>query len=359
MAGGSAQEKTEQPTGKRLSQARQRGQIPKSRDLTMVIVLMGGVYAIFQNANRIFDNYRVLVQELWGEGFHVMRGGGFLGSDGAVSILRHLGAMVGPVVLTAAALAVTVTVFQTKGIVISLQPLSPSFSKINPLAGMKRVLISPRALMEILKSFIKLAIVIYVSYGVLRSEYQVLPQLCGRGLPEIIKVIGELSSKIVLRVGVAIILLGILDLRYQKWQHMKELKMTKQEVKEEAKQADGNPQVKSRQRSIMRAMNRKRMMKQVPKATVVITNPTHYAVALLYKQEMAAPQLLAKGMNLVALKIIKIARENGVPVHQNPPLARALYQQVKLEESIPVELYRAVAKVLAYIYQQRKRGMAR
>jgi len=182
--------------------------------------------------------------------------------------------------------------------------------------------------------------------------------LTDRELVGILEALGHLTYRILIRVSGIMLVLSLLDYYYQRWQYTRDLKMTKQEVKEEGKQAEGNPQVKSRIRSLQFSMARKRMMANVPKASVVITNPTHFAIALMYSTGMEAPQVIAKGANHLARKIIEIARKSGVPIVQNPPLARALYKQVNLDDTIPLTLYKAVAKVLAYIYQQKKRNSA-
>jgi flagellar biosynthetic protein FlhB len=157
-------------------------------------------------------------------------------------------------------------------------------------------------------------------------------------------------------VAAVMLFVSLADYGYQKWQHRKDLMMTKQEIKEEYKESEGNPQIKSRIRSIQKSLARQRMLSQVHKATMVITNPTHYAVAMTYSPEMDAPTVVAKGVDFLARRIIKIARRQGIPVIQNPPLARALYKQVRLDETIPATLYRAVAKVLAYVFQQKRQS---
>ncbi len=348
-----AQEKTEKPTGKKLGDARKRGQVPKSAELNSVAVLFATSFAALLSGPIILGNFKELLQELWGEGFRSTFESA-LGPELSLRLAMRLFAMISPVLFTALLIGVAVNVFQTKGLLVSWQAIKPSLGKLNPLQGFKR-LFSTRSLVELIKSIIKICIIGYAIYGVMSSEYQLLIDAMGKEISEIAATCAHMGFKIVVRVCAIMLALSILDSYYQRWHYMKELKMTKQEVKEEHKQSEGSPVIKSRIRSTQRALARKRMLANVPKATVVVTNPTHYAVAILYNSEMQAPKVVAKGVDFLAKTIIKIARKHGVPVTQNPPLARALYQQVKVDDTIPVDLYKAVAKVLAYIYQQ-KRG---
>jgi len=252
-------------------------------------------------------------------------------------------------------LAIGINLMQTKGFNLSFQAIQPKFSKLNPLQGFKRLL-SLRSLIELGKSCVKISIIGYAIYSVLSSDRDLFMPLIGKEVVEIAQVFSHLTSKIVIRVAAIMLAVSLLDYYYQSWQHEKDLKMTKQEVKEEHKQTEGNPQIKGRIRAIQKSLARQRMMASVPKANVVITNPTHFAVALLYGPQMDAPKVLAKGADFLAQKIIELARKHKIPVVQNPPLARALYSQVKVEETIPVTLFKAVAKVLAFIYQQKKKA---
>jgi flagellar biosynthetic protein FlhB len=229
-----------------------------------------------------------------------------------------------------------------------------SFTNINPLGGFKRMF-SLRSLNELIKSILKVTIVFYAVYSVVWPERRVLAGLFWLDVPQFLSFIGRFALKILFRVIGYMLLVAILDLLYQNWQTKKDLKMTKQEVKEESKQSEGNPQIKGKIRSLQRAIARMRMLSKVKKATVIVTNPTHFAVALHYEKGMEAPVVVAKGVDFLAFKIIDAGRKHGVSIVCNPPLARALYKQVKLDEIIPTELYKAVAKILAYIFQQKQR----
>ena len=347
------QEKSEKPTSKKLGEAKRRGRIPKSREANSTAVLLGSGAALYLSGDLMVDQFRLMLLEVWGRGFQ-----GFMGSppgaDLFILVSSHFAMMVFPTVLSALLVAVCMNLVQTKGFSFSLQAIQPDFSKLNPLGGFKKF-VSLRSLTELAKSFIKMTIIGYAVYGVFRSENHLFQPLAGQEVSGIIQVLAHLTSKVFFRVCGIMLFVSALDVYYQKWQFTRDMMMTKQEVKEEAKQSEGNPQVKARIRSIQRSLARQRMMAKVPKANVVITNPTHFAVALQYDPDMEAPQITAKGMNLIAQNIIKIARKHRIPVVQNPPLARALYSQVDIDETVPVALYKAVAKVLAYVYQQQGR----
>ncbi len=352
MAATSPQEKTEQPTGKRINEARQRGQIPKSRDLTAVSILLVGGLTIYGCGDLIYERFSALLKMLWSR--EAFTNPGFLtGSDLPVKLVVSIFVMLGPIMGGILVAAILLNLTQIKGFIFSAKAINISLSNLNPITGLKR-LVSLRSLIELTKSVFKLSIIGYVVYSVLWGERSTLIELSGSEVSDILRITGVLGIKILMHVCAMMLGLSLLDFVYQKWQTRKDLMMTRQEVKEEHKQTEGNPQVKSRIRSLQRALARKRMLSKVPKASVVITNPTHYAVALMYKPGMEAPTVVAKGVDFLARRIISLGRKHGVPIVQNPPLARALYKQVKLEESIPVNLYRAVAKILAYIYQQKQ-----
>ncbi|SMC19355.1 flagellar biosynthetic protein FlhB [Desulfacinum hydrothermale DSM 13146] len=350
MAG--SQEKTEKPTGKRLAEARRKGNVPKSQELNALVVLAVGCVAAWIYLQSLPSRFQELCRLTWASGF-LMKDLSGSGRQLFVSVALIFFKMTAPVAVAVLIFAVAVNLFQLKGPILSLEPLQPKLSKLNPLSGIKRFA-QLRFLMETVKSFFKVTIVGYIAFLVLRSEADRITYLLQMDVRSILVETAVMARKILIKTGAVFLVLSLADFYYQKWQNRKDLMMTKEEVKEEHKQAEGNPQIKSRIRSIQRSLARQRMMAKVPEATVVITNPTHYAVALVYREGLEAPKVVAKGMNLVAQNIIKTARKHGVPVVQNPPLARALYKQVKLDQTIPEALYRAVAKVLAYVYHQRK-----
>ncbi len=346
------QEKTELPTGKRLDEARKKGQIAKSRDLTSVSVLITGGVAIYLSRNLIFANFRRILESAWSkesfsEPLHFATSGFF------PNVIVSIFTMLAPVILTILASAVILNLTQMKGFLISFEAMRMGFGNINPFSGFRRMF-SLRSLTELVKSVFKLAIVSYAVYSVLWPGRTALSELAGRDVSAFLNLTAMLALKLLFRVAGIMVALSFLDFLYQKWQTRKDLMMTRHEIKEEHKQSEGNPQIKSKIRTIQRALHRQRMLSRIPKASVIITNPTHFAVALHYETGMQAPTVVAKGVDFLARKIIAAGRKHGVSIVCNPPLARALYKQVKLEETIPVELYRAVAKILAYIYQRKQ-----
>jgi len=348
-----SQEKTEKATDKKQRDARERGQIPKSKELVSVGILFAGAASVFLSGGLFFSHFRRLLEDFWGRGFQSISS---LGADSEilhVSIF-HLSIMLLPTFLSLMAVAFGLNLIQTKGLLFTTETIKPKFSHLSPLEGFKR-LFSIRSFVELIKSIVKLVIVGCAVYWVLHDERESFLLLPDLELTEVLATLNRLIFKVVLQVSGIMLLVSLLDLYFQRWQHGKDLKMTKQEVKEEHKQSEGDQHVKARIRSIQRTLTKQRMLAKVPKATMVVTNPTHIAVALHYDQGMEAPTVVAKGVDFLAKKIIKVARKHGVPVTQNPPLARALYKQVKLDETIPLTLYRAVAKVLAYVYQQQRR----
>jgi flagellar biosynthesis protein FlhB len=349
MAGG--QEKSEKPTAKRLSEARKRGNVPKSREVNASITCLGGGLAIYFSIDLIYYHTSQLLRELWGGGFQAALETN-ISQNLFIQVSTHFFLMIAPVLIAITILAVAVNLAQVK-FLLAWEAIKPNLSRLNPLQGLKN-LWSLRSLVELGKSVFKLTIVAYVVYLVIQKESQFFFPLVHMELIDIARITGSVAIKILVYASILMLSLSILDFYYQRWQFQKDQMMTKQEIKEEHKQSEGNPQIKSRIRSLQRALARQRMMAKVPKADLIITNPTHYAVALAYNKDMEAPKLLAKGRNLIAKRIIKIARRHQVPITQNPPLARALYLQVDVDQQIPVSLYRAVAKVLAYVYQQRQ-----
>ncbi len=230
------------------------------------------------------------------------------------------------------------------------KPLKPKFSKLNPLKGFKRFF-SANSIVELIKSLGKLAVVGYVAYSYLKDRLGQVFILYDMSLNQAIALIGEIVTDLGVRIAAVYMVIAFLDFAYQKWKYKEDMKMTKQEVKDEYKNQEGDPQVKSKQKQRMREASMRRMMQQLPEADVVITNPTHYAVAIKYDPDKYdAPYVLAKGENYLAQRIKDIAKENDIEIVENKPLARMLYANVEVGELIPPELYQAVAEVLAFVY---------
>ncbi len=269
-----------------------------------------------------------------------------------MSIFGTIVLLLAPIIVTISATAVLSSLIQDNGrLEFTLSRIKFNFDKLNPLNGFSR-LFNKDALVEMLKSFLKLSVVAWIAYGVMRDEMQNIAVLAAADIMTIFTFIGHIAFKIVTHTCGLMIVLGLFDMLYVKWRYTENLKMTKQEIKDEQKESDGNPETKSKIKRVQFQMARRRMTKIIPLADVIITNPTHFAVALKYdRMKMAAPIVLAKGMDLMAEAIKKIAREHKITLVENRFLARELYDQVKENEPIPEKLYAAVAEVLAYVYK--------
>ncbi|OAT79924.1 flagellar biosynthesis protein FlhB [Desulfotomaculum copahuensis] len=353
MARGGAQDKTEAPTPRRLQEARRRGQVAKSRDFSAAVILMAAVLLCYmlqvratvqweQELSWYFSHCfsfdlppQNLPWVLYDVGMHVMR-------------------MFAPffVVLVGAALAVNI--WQT-GFIFSTESLKFSPDRLNPVNGLQR-LFSLRSLVELAKSVLKVLVVGAVSFLTVKSRLPALLMIFTRPAEAAFGTVSGTLLAVAAAAGGTFLGLAVLDMYFQRWSFTRDMRMSKQEVKDELKQTEGDPVVKGWQRRRMRQILLNRIRQEVPRATVVITNPTHVAVALRYAEdEMAAPQVVAKGAGDLARRIREIAAENNVPVMPKPELARALYQQVEIGAEIPVELYQAVAQILALVYRLKKR----
>jgi flagellar biosynthesis protein FlhB len=264
--------------------------------------------------------------------------------------------LVWPLLISALALGIVANVAQV-GFVFSGEPIKPKFERLNPFEGVKR-LFSVRALFDLVKALFKLILIGTAAYMGIRGE---IGSLLMAGFSEGaggLVIAGRVLLSVALRVGVMYLIIGVADFLFQRYEHKKGVMMTKQEVKEEHKQMEGDPQIKARQREIQRMIATRRMFQELPQATVLVTNPTHFAVALKYDADRGgAPVVVAKGCDYLAQRIIQKAREHDVPVVQNPEVARALYSRTELGHEIPVELYRLVAEILAEIFYRERRGL--
>jgi flagellar biosynthetic protein FlhB len=273
-------------------------------------------------------------------------------------VFQQIAIILTPLMLTILVAGIAGNILQF-GFLLTSKPLSPDLSRLDPIKGIGKLL-SLRSLVELIKSLFKVVFIGIVAFLIIRGELAAIPSIIQLGVGGILTFIARVSFKICFYTCLTLIVLAILDYAYQHWQHEKELRMTKQEVKDDYKQAEGDPNVKARIRGIQREMARTRMMDQVPDADVIITNPTTLAIALKFDAKvMMAPKVTAKGAGYVAEKIKEIAKENGIPIVENKPLAQTLFKAVDLGEFIPVDLYRAVAGVLAYVYKLKGMGNRR
>jgi flagellar biosynthesis protein FlhB len=348
----SFQEKTEQPTEKRLSDARKKGQIAQSPEVaSCFVILFVSVflyYSISKGFSSMFAMYANAIGSLDLE----------ITPNSAVTIfsfaVKQWFFMVGPVFAVLVILGASSTFLQT-GFMFSFEAMSPKFSAMNPVNGLKKMF-SVKSLFEVLKSLIKIAVLAYILHSLIMKELPVILALASQDTISIVVYIAKTCFGLATKVGGVFLFVAGLDYVRQRWQQKKELKMTLQEVKEEAKDRDGNPQIKARIRSLQREMSRKRMMDDVKKADFIVANPTHFAVAIRYvAKEMPAPKIVAKGAGFIAEKIKQTARDNGIMIIENKPVARGLFYAVKVGDYIPEKFYLIVAELLAQVYKRRNR----
>lgn len=350
-------EQTEKATPKRREEARGRGQVAKSPDLAGAAVFLAGVFVLHAAMPAALGSLSTTVKEiLW----RIHEHQDFTVGSVWMLFARGFGGMallLGGLFAAALVVAVGTNLLQT-GVVLSFTPITPSFNKINPLAGFQR-LFSKTVMVNLAKQILKLGAVLVIIYTSVAGNANTLMMLGQLPPKNAIGLVGDLMFSIGWKFGFLLIVLGLVDFAYEKWQYEESLKMTKQEVKDEYRQSEGNPEAKGALKRRQREFARRRMMAAVPKATVVVTNPTHFAVALTWDElKMEAPVVTAKGADLVAKRIREIAAENGVPIMENPPLARTLYAKVELDQAIPPNLYAAVAQVIAFVYKIKRKTIA-
>ena len=353
MAEQQGQEKTEAPTEKKRRESREEGQVAFSKELSSAALLAGIVLTLVATSPFILDSFRELMTNI----FRQMASADELSVNSIYTLSGEIITTMLPAFTPFLTVIVLVAIFAAVvqvGIQITFKAIVPKFSKLSPLTGIKR-LFSSQSLADFLKSMAKLIIVGFVGYLTYMDKISELNGLSVSTPEAILKynftVVAEVAGKIVL----ALVAIAIFDYFYQRWHHEQQMMMTKQEVKEETKQTEGDPQLKARIRQIQREMSNARMMQEVPKADALIVNPTHFSVAVLYDRDiMVAPEVTAKGVDHMALRMRTIARENNVPILERPELARDLYANVEIGEDIPERFYKAIAEILAFVYRLRK-----
>ncbi|MEJ2621388.1 MAG: flagellar biosynthesis protein FlhB [Candidatus Thiodiazotropha sp.] len=343
------QEKTEQPTAKKLADAKRKGQVVRSRELNSMAVTMAGVISLVVMSGSVGD----AVSTMMSESFVLTREQIFDIS----SMVRRLGEGIGQAffaLIPFFLMVILAAIFSSVvlgGFSVSGESIAPKFSKLSPLKGLARIF-SAKGLVEMLKAMAKFLLIggatVFLLYNTL-GQYLALHNM------EILPALQHLNSLIgwsVILLSTTMILIAAIDVPFQLWDHKRQLKMTRQEVRDEMKETEGRPEVKGRIRQMQREMAQRRMMQEVPQADVIVTNPTHYAVALKYDPEtMHAPKLVAKGADLIAQNIRKVGSDSKVPIVESPMLARAIYFNTDLDSYIPAGLYMAVARLLAYVFQ--------
>ena len=349
MADDSDQEKTEQPTEKKQRESREKGEVPRSRDLSGAMVVLAGVAALMNSGESAFLHAR----QIFSLGLGYSREALFTDAlpGRALHAAMHEALMLFAPVAVATMLATLAAPLLLGGLNFSAQALQPKFERLDPIKGLGKIF-AMRGLVELGKALLKLLFIGAV-LGLLLRHWQGELQATGRGsvMAGIAQSIG-LLGRAALWFGSMLALIGGIDAIYQKFDHAKNLRMTKQEIKDEMKESEGNPEMKGRIRQVQQAQARRRMMEELPQADVVVVNPTHFAVALRYDDgRMGAPRVIAKGVDVLAQQIRLVAGSHRIPLVEAPPLARALYATTELGREIPAALYVAVAQVLAYVYQ--------
>ncbi|AFS78591.1 flagellar biosynthetic protein FlhB [Gottschalkia acidurici 9a] len=343
-------EKTEAPTPKKRSDAREKGQILQSKEISTAIVLILVFWGLRKFGHHMLNYLMGFTKStyknyLFDEGIFTAEGIKIL----FYKIIITTVIVVIPITIIALVTGLVITYMQV-GFLFTTKTLEIKLSKLNPIEGFKR-LFSKRSIVELIKSLIKIFIVGYVVYNYALKEIVNIINLPDSDIGSIVAYLGDTVVNLAFKAGTVLVVMAAFDYLYQWWDYEKNLKMSKQEVKEEHKQAEGDPKIKSKIKEKQRQMAMSRMMSEVPNADVIITNPTHYAVAIKYEKDLyQAPYVLAKGQDLIAQNIKKLAGENDVPIVENKILARALYSDVEIGHIIPEELYQSVAEILAYVY---------
>jgi len=360
MAESDSGEKTEEPTAKKLSEARKKGQIARSKDLGTMFVLVGSAVAIMFVGNSLVESLSFIMKRL----FSLSRKES-LDINALFNVLQGtVSAVLTPLFWIFAIIMLAAFIGNTLlgGMSFSWEAMAPKASKLSPIAGFKRMF-GVKAVVEFIKSLLKFFVVFIVAFILLSSLFEQILSLSLEAIPINFSHATDMLMWMFLALALSIGIIAAIDAPYQTWDHNRQLKMTKQEVKDEMKNSEGSPEIKSRIRRVQYEMSQRRMMQDVPSADVVITNPTHYAVALKYDVATGggAPQLVAKGIDEMAIHIRTIAKEHDVEILQSPALARSLYYTAEVNEDIPEELFAAVAQVLAFVFQlnEHRKGKAK
>lgn len=348
----STAERTEPASPKKRQDARERGSVAKSVELNSAAVLVFGLLILYVGGASIAAQLAEVSRAAFGNLASVEISRANVHTLFRESVASYA-VTVFPVITGLMLVGLVVSIAQV-GPLFTFQPLFPKWSKLNPVSGLKRTMLSSRAVVELVKGIIKVAIVGIVAYSATGEVIADATAIADGDVGGILTFMAQAAVVIALKVGLAFFIVAAADYAYQRYEHEKSLRMTKQEVKDEGKQLEGDPLIKGRIKTIQRQIAYRRMMHDVPKADVVITNPTHYAIAIKYEMgKMNAPRVVAKGVDLVAQRIKQIAIENNVPLVEDKPLAQMLYKSADIGDEIPEKLFQAVAQVLAYVYRLR------
>ncbi|SHE88620.1 flagellar biosynthetic protein FlhB [Marinitoga hydrogenitolerans DSM 16785] len=337
--------KTEEPTPRRLQQAREEGNVPVSKELLTAFSFLGVSVVFYVLSKYLFTDLKAAFMR------YLSLDTTFLDENALMNLIlqqQNLFVKITIFLFSSAIISLLLGMLQTK-FLFSPKAMKFDLGKLNPIKGFQRIF-SMKTLFELLKSLIKLSLVGYISYNIIRSNWNTIISLPYTSIETSLTFLFSIIIEIFFKLGILMLLLGLFDFWYQKREYKKNLRMTKQEVKQEMKDIEGDPQIKAARMRRLRQIINQNIMKEVPKATVVVTNPTHYAVAIKYeKDENDVPIVVAKGYDKIAFRIKEIARENHVPVLRNPPVARQLYERVDINEEIPEDMYEIVAKIIASV----------
>lgn len=349
-----SEEKTEDPTEKKKSDARKKGQVAKSKDVNLAFNLLASTLVLVAMGKFVGQHFEDAMSYFI---FFTNTRMNFTYSDIFslnLNVLGRLALILLPMVVPLMLIGIVSNFIQV-GFLITTESLKPSLDKLNPISGFKRIF-SARSLVGAIKDIIVIIIPTFIGYYFIKSNFADIMRISNLNAKSVIPAFGSIVINIFFKITLVMIGVALLDFLYQKYTYKKDLKMTKQEVKEEFRQQEGDPQIKGKIRQKQREMSQARMMQKVPEATVVITNPTHVAVALKYDEgKSSAPYVIAKGLDMVALKIKEVAKENEIPIMENKPLARLIYEKVDIDSEIPAEMYQAVAEILALVYKLNKK----
>lgn len=339
-------EKTEDATPKRKSEARKKGQVAKSQDLPQIITLLMGIVVINISSSFFYETMTAEFNKSLSS-IHITKLSMELLQEKMLQGLYMFFMIITPI-LSVIVIGGVLSNYLQVGFLFTWDPIKFDPQKLDPIKGIKNMF-SMKKLMELVKNLLKMAIISFYTYFVVRDNVKAYMEIQYKTTMEAIQFISRTTYEMIIKISIGLLVIAIIDYIYQKIEYEKSLKMTKQEVKEEYKQTEGDPQIKNRIKQMQRELLKKKMIENIPKATVVITNPTHISIALKYERGMGAPEVVGKGIDYMALRIREIAKDYNIPTMENVPLARAMYPSVEIGDEIPEEFYKAVAEILAII----------
>jgi len=346
-------QKTEEPTQRKIDDARKKGQVANSREINNALMISAAAAFVAFLTPGIADNLSQAFLPFISSPHRIIVSIEDLRLT-ASSLLLEIGSAFALPALLFVAAALASSLLQN-GLVISAEPLKPKLEKLSPISGAKRIF-SLKSIVEFVKGLFKISLIATAAIILLWPEAATVIKTAEMELVGVMVVLHSMTLKLLVGVAALIFVIALLDLLYQRFEHQKQLRMSRKDLQDEYKQTEGDPYIKARLKGLRAERARQRMMTDVPKATVIVTNPTHFAVALLYESgDMTAPRTVAKGADLVALKIREVAEEHHVPIVENPPLARALFAAVEIGDEIPSEHYHAVAEIIGYVMRLRRR----